>query len=234
MQITQSTVKSIVNWLQGEFAKREKHIAVVGVSGGIDSAVVYKLCQAAGLDTWSLLMPYRTSSSECSERAERLTNAKNRIVVDITDIVGAYLVGEHDKILVGNFCARIRMALLYDWASTCGGLVVGTSNKSEVLLGYGTLHGDIACDIAPLFNLYKSEVRELAKLLDVPQEIIDATPTADLWQGQTDEGELGFSYAEADRYFQTGSCGIPEIDVKIFERVQATTFKREPVPAWSW
>lgn len=235
MQVTESTVTSIVNWLQAEFAKRGKAVAVVGVSGGIDSAVVATLCKRAPTLRLVLLMiPSVASNPQSLQRAERLSALLN--VKPFLEYLPAMSLRANPMTNreLGNLAARQRMIVLYHYASLSDGLVVGTSNKSEVMLGYGTLHGDIACDIAPLANLYKTEVIELAKLLNVPQEIIDAVPSADLWPLQTDEGELGFSYANADKYFQTSSCGNAETDVKIFNRVQATAFKREPIPTWRW
>ena len=104
-----------------------------------------------------------------------------------------------DKARKGNIMARLRMIVLYDQSAAFNGLVVGTGNKTEILLGYTTLYGDSACALNPLGDLYKTQVRQLGASLGVPQAIIDKPPTADLWAGQTDEGELGFTYAEVDQ-----------------------------------
>jgi len=257
---------SLTQWLANEFAERKKTVAVVGVSGGIDSAVVYRLCQKAELTIQAIYLPFRTSSPEGLVQVDKLMNRYCSFDIspladafngsrqwqqyarlkplpnsESNDEVGFHLYGGSTMTLVrcGNFCARIRMAILYDVAAQHNGLVVGTSNATELALGYGTRHGDCACDINPIANLYKREVRQLAEWLDVPQEIRDAVPSAGLWEGQTDEEELGFTYEDADNYLMgipyrhLRPDGVaPEVRAKIEARIEANKFKSEPVPTW--
>ena len=193
-----------------EFIRDETHNAgftrgVLGLSGGVDSAVAAFLAAEAlgGENVHTVLMPYRTSSPESRSDAEevvRLLGVRSE-VVDISPMVDPFLASAKiaDHVRAGNVMARQRMIALYDVSQRERALVVGTGNKTEILLGYGTLFGDMACAINPLGDLYKSQVWQLAEHLGVPRRIIEKRPSADLWEGQTDEGELGFSYSRVDR-----------------------------------
>jgi NAD+ synthase len=198
--------KMLVGFLRDETAKARSTRVVLGVSGGVDSAVVAALAVEAFGPTsvLALYTPYRTSSRQ--SRADAFAVAERfgfRLEeVPITAQVDAYFAGAGggdvaDKIRVGNKMARERKSIEYD-RSWPDGLVLGTSNKTELLLGYGTQFGDMACALNPVGDLYKTQLRELAHALGVPPAIIAKPPTADLWPDQTDEGELGFSYADAD------------------------------------
>jgi NAD+ synthase len=178
---------------------------LVGLSGGLDSSlVVYLSCLALGKeDVFALILPYKTTSSESLNHAKliaRKYQVKTRFI-DITTQIDAYFKDfpDADKIRRGNKMARERMSILYDQSKELNALVVGTSNRSELLLGYGTIYGDIACGFNPLGSLYKTQVRQLAKDLGLPLQIVQKTPTAGLWPGQSDEKELGLTYAQADR-----------------------------------
>ena len=179
--------------------------AVIGLSGGIDSAVsAFISAEALGAhNVTAVLMPYRTSSPDSIRDAEAVVKKTGirSATVEITPMVEPLFEVQNitDQLRRGNIMARERMIILYDMSQKEKGLVIGTSNKTESLLGYGTLFGDMACAINPLGDLYKSHVRELAKELGVPETIIAKKPSADLWQGQTDEGELGFTYHDVDR-----------------------------------
>ncbi len=180
--------------------------ALLGLSGGIDSALVaYLVAEAIGAENvLAVLMPYRTSSPDSRGDAEEVVRRLDIAseLVDISDIVDAYFdAGREDAAPLrrGNFMARARMMVLYDHSVTWDGLVVGTGNKTETLIGYSTLWGDSASAFNPIGDLYKSQVRQLSADLGVPDEIINKAPSADLWPGQTDEEEVGFSYAEVDR-----------------------------------
>ncbi|HKJ26201.1 MAG TPA: NAD+ synthase, partial [Anaerolineales bacterium] len=179
--------------------------AVIGLSGGIDSAVsCYLAAEALGPENvLGIRMPYKTSSQDSLDDAQTViadlgVQAKT---VEITPMAAPAmaLIPPDDKVRRGNIMARMRMIVLYDQSEEFKGLVVGTSNKTEILLGYSTLFGDSACAINPIGDLYKTQLRQLARDLGVPDQIIDKPPSADLWAGQTDENELGFTYEEVDR-----------------------------------
>lgn len=177
---------------------------VLGLSGGIDSAVVCELAvRALGREhVLALMMPYATSSPESLADALLMTGRLGITAeeVSITPAVEAFFVSvpADAQLRRGNIMARTRMVCLYDVSARDGRLVVGTSNKTELLLGYGTIFGDMASAINPLGDLYKTQVRGLARHLGIPERIIDKVPSADLWQGQSDEADLGFSYGEVD------------------------------------
>lgn len=181
--------------------------AVLGLSGGIDSALVaYLVAEAIGADRLlTVMMPYKTSSPASQGDAEAVIADLGCAaeLVEITPMVDGYFEadGRRDAAPLrrGNFMARARMMVLYDHSVTWRGLVVGTGNKTEALIGYTTLFGDSACAFNPIGDLYKSQVRQLSSAIGVPDAIIRKAPSADLWPGQTDESEVGFSYAEVDR-----------------------------------
>ncbi len=177
---------------------------VVGLSGGVDSSVSALLAvEALGPDNvLAIKMPYKASSVESVEHADALA-AVGRfqlMQVEITPQIDAYFARfpDADNMRRGNKMARERMTILYDHSARWKALVLGTSNKTELLLGYGTLHGDMASALNPIGDLYKTQVWALAGEIGVPRSIIDKQPSADLWVGQTDEAELGFSYREVD------------------------------------
>ena len=182
--------------------------AVLALSGGLDSALVaYLTAEAIGAaNLLCVLMPYRTSSAASRDDAEEIVRRLgcSSRVVDITPMVDGYFetaIGgdEASRLRRGNLAARMRMAVAYDQSVTWNGLVMGTSNKTETLLGYTTIFGDNAAALLPIGDLYKSQVRQLAAEVGVPHEVLLKPPTADLWAGQTDEEEVGMPYAEMDR-----------------------------------
>lgn len=212
LALNMHTVRSmLVQFIKDELNNAGFTKAVIGLSGGIDSAVsMYLAVEALGAkNVLSVIMPYRTSSPESKADAEIIVKELGirSTVVDITPMVEPLFESQKitdakhhsDNLRKGNIMARQRMIVLYDFSQKEHALVIGTSNKTESLLGYGTLFGDMACAINPLGDLYKTHVWDLAEELGIPKKIIQKKPTADLWQGQTDEGELGFSYREADR-----------------------------------
>ena len=179
--------------------------AVIGLSGGLDSTVsCYLAAEALGPENvLAVRLPYKSSSADSLKHAQQVIDALGvqSLTFEITDMVEPLFTHFPDANPVrrGNAMARARMIVLYDQSEAFRGLVVGTSNKTEILLGYSTLYGDSACAINPLGDLYKTQLRQLAKALGVSEAIIAKPPSADLWIGQTDEGELGFTYAEVDR-----------------------------------
>ncbi len=192
----------LTSFLREEIATAGFQRALLGLSGGIDSAVVAALCARAlgPAATLCVAMPYRTSNPE-SEAHARLVAERYGLSlrrVDITRMAEGYFDQEHvsERLRRGNVLARCRMIVLYDLSVEWSGLVIGTSNKTEMLLGYSTLWGDLAHALNPLGDLYKHQVVQLARHLDVPPAVIEKPPSADLFQGQTDEADLGFTYAE--------------------------------------
>jgi len=218
--------------------------AVIGLSGGIDSALsCYLAAEALGAENVvAIRMPYRTSSQASLDDAQQVIDdlGVQSLTIPITDMVEPLFERDPDisRMRKGNIMARTRMIVLYDQSEAFKGLVVGTGNKTEILLGYSTLYGDSACALNPIGDLYKTQVRQLSQAMGVPQSILDKAPTADLWVGQTDEDELGFTYAEADQMlyllvdqrYSPSECveaGFPEAIVQaVVDRVRRNHFKR--------
>lgn len=236
----------LVKFLRDETKNAGFHRGVVGLSGGVDSAVsAFLTAEALGKDdTIAVLMPYRSSSPNSVEDA-RVVVEKLQIrseVIDISAMVDAYCETWKvtDKVRRGNVMSRMRMIALYDVSARERALVIGTSNKTEILVGYGTLFGDTASAVNPVGDLYKTQIWQLAGELSVPKSIIEKTPTADLWEGQSDEGELGFSYAELDSLLyrlvderrndeELQKLGFaPEFVARVKEMIRKNQFKRRP------
>ncbi|RQW78419.1 MAG: NAD+ synthase [Geobacter sp.] len=196
--------KVLVGFIREEVRKVGLSSVVLGLSGGIDSALVAYLAAEAlgGENVHACIMPYRTSNPE-SEAHARLVIEDTGIkyeVIEITPMVDAYfdLYPDADNMRRGNKMARERMTILYDHSAAHCGLVLGTSNKTELLLGYGTLYGDMASALNPIGDIYKTQVWQLSEKIGVPRAIIEKKPSADLWAGQTDVQELVFTYREVD------------------------------------
>lgn len=218
--------------------------AIVGLSGGVDSSLsCYLTARALGpQNVLAVRMPYKTSSPDSLEHAQQVIDelGVQELTIPITEMVEPLFARfpEADKVRRGNVMARARMIVLYDQSEVFDGLVVGTGNKTEILLGYTTLYGDSACALNPLGDLYKTQVRQLARAMGIPQAIIDKPPSADLWQNQTDEGELGFTYADVDKllYLLVDQRYTPEDCVQtgfsesfvreVVERMRRNHFKR--------
>ena len=198
--------KQLIDFLQDEVKKSGLNKVTVGLSGGLDSAVVAVLCKEAFGDNLNcVLMPSQFSSQSSSDDAVELCEKFDikYETISIEPMVNAFINNmDEDKLRIGNFSARMRMSVLYDVSSRERSLVVGTSNKSELLLGYGTIFGDIACAINPLGEIYKSDEFEFAKALGVTDAIVNKAPSADLWEDQSDENELGYTYKQMDDVFK--------------------------------
>lgn len=238
----------LIGFIHSEITRFGFTRAIVGVSGGIDSSLSCFLA-AEALDPENVLairMPYETSSQESLDHAQLVIDATGvrSETIPITPMVDAYLeqVPEGEQVRRGNVMARQRMIVLYDQSMAFNGLVVGTGNKTEILLGYTTVYGDSACAINPIGDLYKAQVRQLSRAVGVPDVIVDKPPSADLWEGQTDEDELGFTYEEADQLlyllvdqrYSPEECveaGFKESFVrKVVERVRKNHYKRVMPP----
>jgi NAD+ synthase len=248
----------IAEFIRGQLRQAGFERAVLGLSGGIDSALVaYLVAEAIGAERLhSVLMPYRTSSPASRGDAEEVVRRLgcSSEVVEISAMVDGYFGADGrpgaagpegldaSALRRGNFMARMRMSVLYDRSVTWGGLVVGTGNKTESLIGYTTLFGDQACAFNPIGDLYKSQVRQLSAAVGVPEAIIRKAPSADLWPGQTDEAEAGFSYPELDRLLfwridkrrSVEECVALGYDRALVERVDrmvaGAEFKRQVPP----
>ncbi len=218
---------------------------VLGISGGVDSALVAHLAVRAigASNVWGMFLPYKTSSQESSDHANLVQDQLRMqwVHLDITGMVQPFVDHYPDinKQRLGNIMSRLRMVSLYDLSAAVAGLVAGTGNRTETLLGYFTLYGDGASALRPIGHLYKCQVRQLSEYLGIPDVIIRKPPSADLWSGQTDEDELGFGYDEADEVLfkfversmtedEIVASGIARATVtKILGAMRATAFKRE-------
>jgi len=204
--------KVLVRFIRDELGKRGCKKALIGLSGGLDSAVCATLAARAlgPRNVLALIMPYGKAFPEDVRDAGNLARrlGVRRETIDIAPQVDAYFAAHptSSRVRRGNKMARERMSILYDHSAREGGFVLGTSNKTELLIGYGTIHGDMACAINPMGDLYKTQVRELAAHLRVPAAIRGKSPTAGLWPGQTDEAEIGLAYEELDDIL----CGLVE------------------------
>jgi NAD+ synthase len=245
-------VEIIVGFIRRQMEQAGFARLVIGLSGGVDSATVaFLAARAIGPDNLlAVRMPYRTSSEASETDALRVVDALGCRTerVDITPMVEPMLALIEDddpsalNVRRGNVMARQRMIVLYDRSAADDALVIGTSNKTEALLGYGTLHGDMAAALAPIGDLYKTQLRAVASELGVPEEVVQKPPSADLWPGQTDEGELGRSYdmldrtlyALVDRRWTVDRCeraGLPRDLVEwVQRRVARMEFKRQLPP----
>lgn len=236
--------KILTGFLRSEITRMGFSHAVIGLSGGIDSALSCVLAaEALGPENvLAVRMPYRSSSPESLEDAQRVIDVSGvrSMTVEITDMVEPLFAKfpDMDNLRKGNIMARERMIILYDQSSAFKGLVVGTGNKTEILLGYTTLFGDSANALNPIGDLYKTQVRQLSRAMGVPESILSKAPSADLWVGQTDESELGFTYADVDQLLyllvdqrytpqECVEAGFAEAFVNaVVERVRRNHFKR--------
>jgi NAD+ synthase len=241
--------ETITRFLRAHLDGPPAHRAVVGLSGGIDSALVARLAvDAVGASrVVGVLLPDALYSDALREETEAFGTSLGidvRVVPigPVVDAIRETVPGTTDRTTLGNVAPRLRMTVLYTIARSVDGLVVGTGNKSELLLGYFTKHGDGGVDLLPIGDLYKTEVRELAAQLGLPEAVRTRAPTAGLWEGQTDEGELGLPYESIDRILKgleelrepeeiARVTGLPRAEVdRIVARVAHNRHKRRPAP----
>lgn len=255
MKINTSFVERILTkFIAEELSKFGYSKGILGISGGLDSSVSAFLA-AKSLkpeNVTGLIMPYGETFNEDMEDAKEIVKVLGITshIIDISPMVDPFYTKypTDKKVLKGNKMARERMSILYDFSAREGSLILGTSNKTELLLGYGTIHGDMASAINPLGDLYKTQIRQLAESLGVPEKIRKKTPTAGLWAGQTDEKELGLSYETLDNILfqivdkkrsknEVISSGFLKQDVeKIVRMIKNSEFKRQlpPIPKISF
>ncbi|MGH7484762.1 MAG: NAD(+) synthase [Vicinamibacterales bacterium] len=247
--------EQIAGWMRRRLLSSGSRGFVVGLSGGVDSAVVARLAQlAAPGSVVAVILP---SHSDPADERDAASIAKHfsliTIRADLSDAYDTTIAAAHaaEQALPGpmrdrpgddpirsrrplaNLKPRLRMAALYFLANRLDYLVAGTSNRSELSIGYFTKHGDGGCDLLPIGHLVKSEVRALARALDLPSAIIERTPSAGLWIGQSDEEEMGFTYADLERYLEEGPQGVsPALAMKIERLIRSTEHKRTlpPIP----
>ncbi len=240
---TGQLVEKLISWIRDKVLIAGCKGVVVGMSGGLDSSVLAVLCQRAFPQSMlGVLMPCH-SNQEDEEHAQIVASKfsiPTKIVVldTVFDTFLKVLPSDRveptaSRLAKANLKVRLRMLTLYYLANQLKYMVAGSGNRSELSIGYFTKYGDGGVDILPLGNLVKGQVRELASFLGIPQQIIDKPPSAGLWPGQTDEGELGFSYEELDQYLVTGEAS-KELREKIESMIAASSHKRLPPPVASF
>jgi len=238
----------LTEFIHSEISRAGYSRAVVNLSGGLDSSVACALsAEALGpQNVLALRLPYKASAPDSLEHAQLMIDrlGVQSAAIPITEMVDPLIAREPEMSAVrkGNVMARARMIVVYDQSEAFQGLVIGTGNRTEILLGYTTLYGDSACALNPLGDLYKTQVRQLAGGMGIPAAIIAKPPSADLWAGQTDEGELGFTYAEVDKllYLLVDQRYSPQECVqagfeaqfvrRVIERIRKNQFKRTLPP----
>ncbi len=225
-------IKKLVAWLKDELHETKTRGFVLGLSGGLDSSVCAALIRKVTNNCLGLILPIESDVEDLDDATEIaiLLNLKTQYL-DLTSVYKNLIkfLPDNNRIALGNIKARLRMVVLYYYANISNYLVCGTGNKTELSLGYFTKYGDGGCDLLPLGGLYKFEVRELATVLDIPEKIIKKVPSAGLWSGQTDEGEIGFSYEEMDKTMQAIETGkvVGEIGRKLNGMIKASEHKRK-------
>ncbi|MBA7669066.1 NH(3)-dependent NAD(+) synthetase [subsurface metagenome] len=240
---TEQIADKLISWIRDKVSSSGCKGVVVGLSGGLDSSVLAVLCHRAFPQSMlGVLMPCY-SNQEDTEHAHAVATkfsipTKTVILDTVFDALLKALPGDGvdptvNQIAKANLKARLRMLTLYYFANSLNYMVAGSGNRSELSVGYFTKYGDGGADILPLGNLVKGQVKELAGFLAIPQEIIDKPPSAGLWEGQTDEGELGLSYEELDRYLLSGEASA-ELRAKIESMIAASDHKRLPPPVASF
>jgi len=236
------SMQAISDWIRREVEESGANGAVFGLSGGLDSSVVGVLCKKAlGERCLGVIMPCHSAKSDIEDAKEvaRLFEIQTKII-DLSSIFDSFvdLLQDISKIARANIKPRLRMITLYAFANDMGYIVVGTGNKSELSVGYFTKYGDGGVDILPLAGIYKTDLPPLARELGIPERIIGKPPSAGLWDGQTDEGEMGISYEELDavlKSLESGTCDTGDEKVqKVRSMVERSTHKRTQPKSFSF
>jgi len=240
---TEQLVEKLISWIKERVLAAGYKGVVVGMSGGLDSSVLAVLCHRAfPQGMFGVLMPCHSSQEDeehARAMASKLSIPTKMVVLDavfntlLKALPSDKVEPTVSRLAKANLKSRLRMLTLYYFANQLKYMVAGAGNRSELSIGYFTKYGDGGVDILPLGNLVKGQVRELASFLGIPQQIIDKPPSAGLWQGQTDEGELGLSYEELDRYLITGKAS-GELRGKIESMIATSDHKRLPPPVASF
>ena len=231
----ETLAQKLCDWIEGKVTKAKAEGVVFGLSGGIDSAVVAVLSMRVfPKNTLAIIIPCHSLEADINDTLDLIN--KFNIPYKIIDLSKVYdslihLLNDKEKegsfkLAEANIKPRLRMITLYYFANKLNYLVVGTGNKSELTIGYFTKYGDGGADILPLGNLLKSQVKELAEYLDIPKKIINKLPSAGLWEGQTDEQEIGISYDQLDKYLKIGKLNNKMIEEKIQDKIAKSAHKR--------
>jgi len=227
--------KRLSNWIENKVTEAKAKGVVLGLSGGIDSAVVAILCKKVfPKNTLALVMSCHSINKDIEDALEFAKKFSISCkIIDLSEIYDSLISlletkekNTKFKLVEANIKPRLRMITLYYFANKLNYLVIGTGNKSELMVGYFTKYGDGGVDILPLGNLLKSQIKELAEYLEIPQKIIQKPPSAGLWEGQTDEGEMGISYDQLDKYIKTGQLNNQGVEEKIQKKIILSKHKR--------
>ena len=231
----ETLVQKLCVWMEDKVTEAKAKGIVFGLSGGLDSAVVAALSiRIFPQNTLAIIIPCHSLEADINDALDFINkfNIPYKII-DVSKVYDSFIHLLNDKEKEGSFKLakvnikpRLRMTTLYYFANKLNYLVVGTGNKSELMIGYFTKYGDGGADILPLGNLLKSQVRELAEYLGIPKKIINKLPSAGLWEGQTDEKEIGISYEQLDKYLKTGKLNNKIIEKKIQDKITKSAHKR--------
>jgi len=231
----ETLVEKLCDWIEGEVTKAKAEGVVFGLSGGLDSAVVAALSiRIFPQNTLATIIPCHSLEADINDALDLINKFNIQYkIIDLSKVYDSFIHLLNDKekkknfkLAEANIKPRLRMTTLYYFANKLNYLVVGTGNKSEIMIGYFTKYGDGGADILPLGNLLKNQIKELAEYLGIPKKIINKPPSAGLWEGQTDEEEIGISYNQLDKYLRTGKLNNKIVEKKIQDKITKSTHKR--------